>query len=254
MTTKDLLPPPSLILENGIGHEDNPGILADFDAIGRGLVAELIRDGLKPTHHVLDVGCGLGTLGASFGRIPVYRLLQRARCARWSSIEWCQREYAELGNFRFTHANVFNTHYNPEATQRAADYRFPFDAAQFDFIFSTSLFTHLLLADARNYIRQMVRVLAPRGKMWNTFFLLDEISTPLARTSAPLNVRMAAEVEGGLVVVPHDPEAVIGLYTSLVVRSHLDYGLINLDIRNGTWSGRQDDLRASYQDVIVAIR
>lgn len=63
---------------------------------------------------------------------------------------------------------------------------------------------------------------------------------------------MTWEVEGGLVVVPHDPEAVIGLRADIIRAIYAKHGLTILEVRNGPWSGRTDNLKASYQDFIIA--
>ena len=68
--------------------------------------------------------------------------------ANESSIDWCRENYTAYPNFHFIHSDIFSTHYNPKSNVRAADYRFPFDAGEFDCVFSTSLFTHLVAADA----------------------------------------------------------------------------------------------------------
>lgn len=164
-----LMPPADLVVQNGIGVGRPDDVAVEFDEIGHGLVAELVRDALYPHHRVLDAGCGLGRLAralvdylspeGSYEGIDVTR----------SSIEWCQNAYKGIPRFKFTHADVFNTHYNSHATKRASTYRFPFPDDDFDYIFSTSLFTHLMLPDADNYIGQMARVLKQGGKCGTLF-------------------------------------------------------------------------------------
>jgi ubiquinone/menaquinone biosynthesis C-methylase UbiE len=250
-----LVPPDDLILKNGIGVNDQKNIGTEFQEIGAGLVAEMISGGyILPDYRVLDVGCGLGRLaraltqhlspaGSYFG-IDVTK----------SSIDWCTDHYRGHPNFHFIHANVFNTQYNPTAATPAAKYTFPLEANSFDFIFSTSLYTHLVLRDANNYLREMGRVLKRGGWMWNTFLLLDEVSEPLARISHPdrPNMHMPWEIEGGLTAIPHNPEALISFKRPMIENIHTRHGLQIEDIRNGPWSGRSDNLRASYQDVVVA--
>jgi SAM-dependent methyltransferase len=250
-----LIPPDDLILKNGIGVNDRENIAKEFHEIGAGLIAEMTRGGFIPADsHVLDVGCGLGRLahaltdhlspsGAYWG-IDVTK----------SSIDWCTDHYQGYPNFRFIHANVFNTEYNPKAVAHASDYSFPLDENSIDFIFSTSLYTHLVLRDAANYIKEMGRVLKPGGRTWNTFLLLDEISEPLTRIAQAdrPNVHMPWEIEGGLTATPQNPEALISFRRTLIEDLHARHGLEIEEIRNGPWSGRSDNLRASYQDVVIA--
>jgi len=248
-----LVPPDELILSNGIGVGDRDNIGKEFQELGAGLIGEMIRDGLiLPDYHVLDVGCGLGRLARALTQYlspaGVYYGIDITK----SSIDWCTEHYRNHPNFHFIHADLFSTEYNPTAVTPAADYRFPFESNSFDFIFSTSLYTHLVLKDAANYMSEMGRVLKPGGSMWNSFLLLDEISEPLTRVSKRPDVHMPFEIDGGLTAIPHNPEALIGFRRETIESIHAVHGLQIEDIRNGSWSGRSDNLRASYQDVVIA--
>jgi SAM-dependent methyltransferase len=250
------MPPIELIAANGIGmieREDQDKARKQFHNIGHGLIREMQHCGyIKPTDHVFDIGCGLGRLArplvghftsGSYTGMDVVE----------SSIAWCREAYAGLPNFRFEHADVANTHYNKDATVQASEFVFPFKGGAFDFQWSTSLFTHLMIETVDNYLGQIARVLNRGGTAWNTWALLDEVSEPLAREH-PANMRMRNPVDGGLVSNPNNPEHLIGLYTDRVKELHAKHGLEIVEIRNGPWSGRTDNLRASFQDVILAIK
>lgn len=250
-----LMPPMGLILENGIGHEANTDVHDLFHRYGRGLVAGMVRDGvLKPRSRILDVGCGLGRLARILTSFLSPRGSYHGVDVCKSSIDWCVDNYGDHPNFKFTHADVFSTHYNPAAVATADNYGFPFDMREFDYIFSTSLFTHLVPKDAEHYIEEMARVLKPGGKMWNTFLLLDDISTPLASTFDPKHAAtyLPIIVDRGRIALESDPEALTALDRSFVVDVHHRSGLQLLEVRNGPWSGRSDNIRASYQDVAIA--
>jgi hypothetical protein len=91
--------------------------------------------------------------------------------------------------------------------------------------------------------------LAPGGKTWNTFLLLDEISEPLATTFDPsgANLYLPTPVAHGRVARPDDPEALIALDLDFVKAEHERSGLNVLDLKYGPWCGRSDNIRASYQ-------
>jgi SAM-dependent methyltransferase len=258
MHIKDaLIPPDELIIQNGIGVGDLSNVRGEFDAIGRGLIGEMIGDGfIKPDRHVLDLGCGLGRLArALVGYLSTAGSYRGVDVTR-SSIDWCAAHYAAIPNFGFVHADVFNTHYNQTGKVSAAEYVLPFGNEQFDFIWSTSLFTHMLPGGIDNYLAEIARVLKPDGHTWNTYMLLDEVSEPLARAHDPQrpNVQLSFDVPGGLVAIPEDPEVLIGVYADRITKMHTRHGLRITDIRFGPWSGRTANLRASYQDVMIATK
>jgi len=249
-----LMPPIELILENGIGHEANTDVHDLFHRYGRGLVAGMVSDGMiKPNSRILDVGCGLGRLARILTSFLSPRGSYHGMDVCKSSIDWCVENYRNHPNFKFDHADVFSTHYNPASVTSAASYSFPFNAHEFDCIFSTSLFTHLIAKDAERYIEEMARVLKPGGKTWNTFLLLDDISTPLASTFDPKHAatHLPIIVDRGRIALRSDPEALTALNTSFVKEVHRRSGLEILEVRNGPWSGRTDNIRSSYQDVVI---
>lgn len=144
----------------------------DFRRIGEGLAAMLVRHGLEPHHRVLDIGCGVGRVA-----IPLTRHLTGGTydgfdiVRRW--VRWCRRHITPRHpNFRFAHADVYNSHYNRSGVP-AASFRFPYEDASFDFAFATSVFTHLDLPAAKHYLAEAHRVLRPGGKLVATFFLVD---------------------------------------------------------------------------------
>ena len=71
-----------------------------------------------------------------------------------SQVDWAQRTItARYPNFTFQNADIFNKWYNPGGAFAASEYRFPYDDESFDFIFLTSVFTHMLAPDVRRLPR-----------------------------------------------------------------------------------------------------
>jgi ubiquinone/menaquinone biosynthesis C-methylase UbiE len=134
--------------------------------------------GLKPQHHVLDVGSGIGRMA-----IPLTRFLDKT--ARYEGfdvvemgVEWCQNNISTLyPNFKFTYIPLKNDLYT-ENGDAAEQFVFPYADNSFDFCFLTSVFTHLLPEQVENYLREIRRVLKPRGVCFATFFILNEKATP----------------------------------------------------------------------------
>jgi SAM-dependent methyltransferase len=166
------------------------------------------------------------------------------------SIIWCQKNItSRYPNFQFLHADLYNKRYNPTGRYLAKDYTFPFEKESFDFIFLTSVFTHLLPDDATNYLREVARLLRPDGRALTTFFLLNEEQQKLATEgrndidfkygSDPYRTRSET--------VPESAVAYDEIYLrQLVSQCGLE---ISGPIHYGTWSGRHDGL--SYQDIVL---
>lgn len=210
--------------------------------------------GLQPDHDVLDVGSGIGRMA-----IPLTRYLSRDAQYRGfditeRSVRWCQEHITPRHpNFQFTHADVFNRFYNPNSTLQPVEHRFPYDDASFDFVFLTSVFTHMLPDDLRHYAEEIARVLRPGGYCFISYFLLNDESVGLMRGgySRPYVFWPAGPVHS---VIDHRvPEAAVA-YREDHIRAVYDaVGLQVVEpIRYGRWCGRQEYL--SLQDLVLGVK
>ena len=88
-----------------------------------------------------------------------------------AGIEWCSRHITPRDErFEFYHADCRNPSYNPKGFIDEEHYRFSHADSSFDLILLTSVFTHVLEAGFRNYMREIARLLAPRGVVYATVF------------------------------------------------------------------------------------
>lgn len=131
--------------------------------------------------NVLDIGCGCG------------RHAIVLRDLRWGGtrfeglytgididaemVRWCQHHFPAK-RFQFICADHHSTVYNPGGRKNER-YRVPLDDQSQDYVFSTSLFTHLLEEDLLNYIRESFRALKSGAVMEMTVFCLDSIGNRL---------------------------------------------------------------------------
>jgi SAM-dependent methyltransferase len=235
-----LIPPKWMIL---IG----PG---DFTAIGNEFLRYFTElGGLKPSHSVLDVGCGIGRMA-----IPLTRFLNEQGSYEGfdivpDGIAWCQRQItSRFPRFQFTLADIYNGVYNPQGHQKASKYVFPMADASFDFL--TSVFTHMMPADMENYLRQIVRALKPGGRCFITYFLISpEVEALLKASASTLPMR---EQPGGYSTIDRGtreydiafPESAV-----LALCGKLGFELTS-PVQYGTWCGRTSGL--TYQDFLVA--
>jgi SAM-dependent methyltransferase len=221
---------------------------------GRTWVDTFIRvAGLQPGERVLDAGCGVGRMA-----VPLTGYLQGGSYEGFdivgSGIEWCQREItSRFPNFRFQHADVHNPEYNPGGTQRATEYRFPYPSKSFDFVFLTSVFTHMLPAEAGNYLGEVHRVLRTGGRCLITFFLLDtEAEARIRAGNVPVHRRFAHEVDECQVADPAVPEAAVAYPEAVMRRLYEAAGLrIEEPVLSGGWSGRPS-ASGHNQDIVLA--
>ncbi len=228
-----------------VGNGDNKSVGLEFKRIF------VEYGGLKPDDRVLDVGCGIGRIAAPLtdylsekGEYYGFDIVK-------SGVDWCRKNITvRYPNFHFFHSDVSNRNYNPRGAIHASEYRFPFEDGSFDFIFLTSVFTHMFPSDMENYLREISRVLTVGGRCLITFFLLNEES------NFCISLKMGTQsfihdVGGCFTTTVENPEAAIAYperyIQSAFAANHLS---IHEPVHYGSWCGRDNFL--SYQDIVIA--
>ncbi|NQS91273.1 MAG: class I SAM-dependent methyltransferase [Chloroflexi bacterium] len=208
---------------------------------------------LQPSNRVLDVGCGIGRMA-----IPLTTYLSQDG-EYWGfdivakGIDWCQSQISpKFGNFHFLQSDVYNKHYNKNGKVLAQDFHFDFDDKFFDFVFLTSVFTHMLPLDMENYLSEISRVLKIGGRCLITFFILNEESEGLIRAGHS-KLDFCYKINDGLTIDENDPEAAIAYNEGFIKMLFEKHELkIIQPIYYGSWCKRDNFL--SYQDIIVAVK
>jgi ubiquinone/menaquinone biosynthesis C-methylase UbiE len=224
----------------------------NFREIGEEFLQYFIRLAcLKPNENVLDVGCGIGRMA-----IPLTKYLNENGSYEGfdivsRSVDWLRKNITpKYPNFHFQLADIFNKEYNPKGRYSASEYKFPYENESFDFVFLTSVFTHMLPQDMKNYFYEIARVLKKQGKCLITFFLLnDEARKLIDAKKSKLDFKY---VFGGYRTTNKSvPEAAIAYDEQMVRVLFEKHGLrIKEPIHYGSYCGRQNFL--SYQDIIIA--
>jgi ubiquinone/menaquinone biosynthesis C-methylase UbiE len=236
----DMQPPRSLIT---VGD-------GNFKQIGQEYLGHFINiGGLQPHEQVLEIGCGIARMA-----IPLTTYLNETGSydgfdiAR-AEIKWCKNKITtQFANFNFHHIDVYNDQTNPKGKFQASSYQFPLDAGQYDFVFLTSVFTHMLINDIENYLKEISRVLKNGGRSLASYFLLNSKALSLLKTKGS---RFKHPYGSSLVIDPKLPEASIAHEEKTIRALYQKFNLQILEpIRYGSWSGRDEFL--SSQDIIVA--
>jgi SAM-dependent methyltransferase len=226
----------------------------DFERTGNEYLSHFRElGGLRPGDRVLDMGCGIGRMA-----IPLMSYLDSGSYAGFdvgrAMIRWCSREItSRRPGFEFTWAPVYNQKYNPFGSVAASEFRFPYEDASFDFVFATSLFTHLVREETEHYLREAARVVRPGGTCFLTFFLLDEhAEREVAAGRASFDFRHQLD-DGGFTTDPGQPEEAIayrvGDLREMVKAAGLE---VREPIRFGLWSNHPGG--PAGQDVVLAQR
>jgi SAM-dependent methyltransferase len=232
-----LVPPPELMAWEGID------VLEEWFRWGEEW-SMLLRAyaGLGSSSAVLEIGCGLGRIAFPLRYILDARGTYDGFEIVKQKIDWLGSTFTPAHpNFRFTWANVRNTHYNPAGEAAASEYRFPYDDGSFDVVFAASVFTHLAPENAAHYVAEASRVLRPGGRCLFSFFLLDNYRPASERPHAfarPDFDFAATGMDEFASADPDDPERMTAYRRSLVERLASDAGLrLSREPLAGFWSG-----------------
>lgn len=202
--------------------------------------------GLRPDENVLEVGCGIGRIA-----IPLTQYLTQGRYVGFDivphGIEWCAKKVTpRYPNFTFLLADVYNQYYHPEGRQPASEYTFPLDDNSIDFVYLTSVFTHMMPRDIEHYMAEIGRVLKPGGRCFFTAYIIcDEARREL---SAGTSLRaFVLHPEGFWSDTPDNPETAVA-YTQEFLNGALGKaGLAAPQIIHGHWWKVQ-----FAQDILIA--
>jgi SAM-dependent methyltransferase len=224
-----------------VGHGDSGEVgqwyLGRFRSLG----------GLEPDDRVLDIGCGIGRMA-----LPLMDYLDAGTYEGFDTsrgmVKWCQRNISSRDpRFTFRVASIHNQKYNPFGRIRASEYVFPYEDGAFDFVFATSVFTHLGIIDARHYLAEVGRVLSPSGVAFLTLFLLREEDHT---ADGPPAFDFSHEFGPLRTIDRREPEAAVAWPEGLLLGEARSAGLeLEEPIAYGCWPGRA--VGPDIQDIVV---
>jgi ubiquinone/menaquinone biosynthesis C-methylase UbiE len=203
--------------------------------------------GLRPEHHVLDVGSGIGRMAVALtgylnadARYDGFDVVE-------SGVRWCRKNIsAAFPNFRFTYVDLSNDLYKARG-QSADRFTLPYDAAQYDCAIVISVFTHMTADEVGRYIHELYRTLKPGGVVFATFFILNNTSRTLMRQQ---EFRFDYAADRCFLMHPKVKSANVAYDEHYLLESCSNAGFETVHLRYGKWSGRTDDT-VDFQDILV---
>jgi ubiquinone/menaquinone biosynthesis C-methylase UbiE len=167
--------PPEKYMEL-VGVLENADLPEQFERVGKNILEGLKNhDMLRANDRVLDVGCGCGRFARQLLNEPIRSYIGFDRHP--GMIEWCQQKIQRHApNFEFLYFDIKSAYSDKDGYRGkidAASFRFPFDDDSFDFALLASIFTHMPLAESKNYLRELHRVLSREGRIVLSVFFTE---------------------------------------------------------------------------------
>ncbi len=144
----------------------------------------LLQEGLRPSHRLIDIGCGALRCG-----VPIIEYLD---AGNYYGLD-INASLIEAGKYELANAGL-----TAKAAQLLVSDRFEMSrfGSSFDFAIAQSLFSHLDKVGIAQCLAEARRVLRPRSKFFSTFFL-----APRSEHSKPIR-----HEPGGVITFPdRDP-------------------------------------------------
>ncbi len=173
MSGKAHYPMPPLKLIQFSGSSDIPHYVDNMLLYTGDIIEQCM---LKRNSRVLELGCGAGRVANALVNYLDVEGSYVGLDVNEEIIAWCHRDISvRNANFEFYQVNIANNYYYDTDNQQQNSYDFSFlKDDQFDCVIALSLFNHLKLEDARQYLTEIGKRLNRNGVAYLTFFVIDD--------------------------------------------------------------------------------
>jgi hypothetical protein len=158
--------------------------------------------------------------------------------------------------FQFIHYNVKDQLHNPAGKTRTANIRLPIADESVDVIILWSVFTHMFERDIVHYLSEFRRVLKKSGRVYATWFVVNDGVLESARKTnlTPFDLRFEHVAGPGCYINdPIHPAGAVAYDQRNVLEMAKEAGLELVgEVLRGTWSGFWPDCHGGQDATILA--
>lgn len=223
----------------------------DFIGQGNEYVSLFKQHGdLQPNAKFLDIGSGIGRVA-----IPLTQYLnEEGEYQGFDVIQlgvnWCKSNVTKKhSNFHFKYVPLLNDLYRDNGDD-AANYKFDYPTNYFDFSCSVSVFTHMLPREVANYFNELERVMKPGGKIFATFFILNDENTALMNANAAFNFNH--KMDGYYLMDANVKGANVAFEENYLLDEIIKTSRFKIQTKSyGHWCGRAKSESFDFQDVYI---
>ena len=230
------LPPNHLRIRTGVGNHIINDHINFMQKSSRCWLTFLSRNYCTSTSDIVELGCGCGGIARAL-REPWFQGTYVGIDIDTEMIEYCRNNFP-AGRFDFKlspHKSATYHPYNSDVTSaRVSDLAIA-DRESKDFVYSISLYSHLLEPEVVDYVQETYRILRPDGIMYMTFFCIEHME--LGRRWTFQHRRGNAYVENALY-----PEAAVAYHEAFVTKLTTAIGFREVTV--GRTEGAQSELVA----------
>ncbi len=222
----------------------------NFEQVGKEFLTLFQQfGGLKQNDSVLDVGSGVGRMAVPLTTFLSTEGLYRGFDISKEGIDWSIANISsEYPHFQFEHINIYNHLYNPNGSLTSTGFHFPYEADTFNFVFLTSIFTHLMEDEMTHYLHEINRVMKKDGTCLLTMFIVNDEATDLIKAGKS-SLQFPHKVGEASIENLALPNAAVGYSLNTVEAMMNKTNFVRSELKFGSWCGRTQF--TTYQDLLV---